>query len=97
MMTDSGPFIYIYIYIYIYISINSSAAPSATYMRQGTGSPLIEVMACRLFGNKPLPDATLPYYELDPLGTDLSEILKISENIKIEKTKYETFQLSKWI
>ena len=29
--------------------------PGAAYMRQQTGSSLVQVMACRLFGDKPLP------------------------------------------
>ena len=31
-----------------------SSPPSAAYMRQWIGSALIEIMACRLFGTKPL-------------------------------------------
>ena len=33
----------------------NSAAPSAEYMRQWTRSALVQVMACRLIGTKPLP------------------------------------------
>ena len=33
--------------------------PSAAYMRQWTGSALVQVMACRLFGAKPLPEPML--------------------------------------
>ena len=35
-------------------SVNASPS-SATYMHQWTGSALVQVMACCLFGNKPLP------------------------------------------
>ena len=35
--------------------------PSAAYMRQWNGSSLVQVMACRLFGAKPLPEPMLPY------------------------------------
>ena len=45
--------------------INSSP-PSAAYMRQWTGSTLVQVMACRLFGAKPLPEPMLDYCQLDP-------------------------------
>ena len=31
-------------------------SPSAVYMRWLTGSPLVQIMACRLFGAKPLPE-----------------------------------------
>ena len=34
-------------------------------MRQRTRSALVQVMACRLFGTKPLPEPMLDYCELD--------------------------------
>ena len=43
----------------------NSSPPSAAYMRQWTGSSLVQVMACRLFGAKPLPEPMLTYCELD--------------------------------
>ena len=46
-------------------SINSSP-PSAAYMRQWTVWALVQVMACRLFGAKPLPEPMLAYCQLDP-------------------------------
>ena len=46
-------------------SVNSSP-PSATYMRRWIGSALVQVMAWRLFGAKPLPELMLPYCQLDP-------------------------------
>ena len=59
------------IYIYIYkcyailryrniLCINSSPR-SATYMRQWIGSILLQIMACRLFGAKPLSKPMLGY------------------------------------
>ena len=36
-------------------------------MRQLTGSALIKVIACRLFGAKPLPEPMLTYSQLDSL------------------------------
>ena len=39
--------------------------PSAAYMRQWTGSALIQVMACCLYGTKPLPEPMLPFCQLD--------------------------------
>ena len=39
--------------------------PTAAYMCQWTGSVLIQVMVCRLFGVKPLPEPTLAYCQLD--------------------------------
>ena len=38
------------------------------YIRQWTGSSLVQVMACRLFGAKPLPETLLAYSQLDPPG-----------------------------
>ena len=43
----------------------NSSPPSAAYMRQWTGSALVQVMACRLFGAKPLPEPMLTYRQLD--------------------------------
>ena len=40
--------------------------PSAVYMRRGTVSALIRVMASRLFGANPLPEPVLTYNQLDP-------------------------------
>ena len=39
--------------------------PSDAYMRQWTGSSLVQVMACCLFGDKPLPEPMLIYCWLD--------------------------------
>ena len=39
--------------------------PSAAYMRQWIGSALVQVMACRLFGAKPLPEPMLAYSQLN--------------------------------
>ena len=52
--------------LYSMLLINTSS-PSAAYMRQWTGSALVQVMACRLFGVKPLPEPMLPYCQLGPL------------------------------
>ena len=40
-------------------------SPSAAYMHQWTGSALVQVMAWRLFGAKPLPVPMQPYCQLD--------------------------------
>ena len=42
-----------------------SAPVSAAYTRRGAGSALVQVMACRLFGGKPLPKPMLAYCQLD--------------------------------
>ena len=43
----------------------NSFPPSATHMRQGTGWELVQAMACRLFGAKPLHEPMLAYCLLD--------------------------------
>ena len=43
----------------------NSSSPSAAYMRQWTGSSLVQVMACRLFGVKQLPEPMRPNRQLD--------------------------------
>ena len=40
--------------------------PSATYMGRWTGSVLVQIMACRLFGAKTLSKLMLEYCQLDP-------------------------------
>ena len=64
--------VYIYVYIYIYIYTHSNTVkthlpPSAAYMRQWIGSALVQIMACRLFGAKPLSESVLTYCQLGPL------------------------------
>ena len=39
---------------------------SASYMRQWIGSALVQIMACRLSGAKPLSSPVLGYCQLDP-------------------------------
>ena len=50
---------------FIYCLLNSSP-PSAAYRCQWIMSALIQIMACRLFGAKPLPKPTLGYCQLEP-------------------------------
>ena len=40
----------------------NSLRPSDAYMRQKTRPSLVQIMACRLFGAKPLSEPTLEYY-----------------------------------
>ena len=44
----------------------NSSPPSAAYMHQWTRSSLVQVMICRLFSAKPLPDPMLPSCQLHP-------------------------------
>ena len=43
-----------------------SSPPSAAYIRQWTGLVLVQIMACRLDGAKPLFEPLLTYCQLDP-------------------------------
>ena len=61
---------YVMIYLptswfYDHVCFLDSSPPSPTYMRQWTVSALVQVMACRLIGAKPLPEQVLTYYQLD--------------------------------
>ena len=44
----------------------NSSPPSAAYLCQWIGSALVQIMACRLFGAKPLSEPMLEYCYLDP-------------------------------
>ena len=44
----------------------NSSPPSAAYMCQRIGVALVQIMACRLFGVKPLSKPMLGYCQLDP-------------------------------
>ena len=68
------------------VSFNSSP-PSAADIRRWTGSALVQVMACRLFGAKPLHDPMLTYCWLDPL---------VQTSVKFE-SKYKTFHSRKCV
>ena len=57
--------IFITVYTQIRHFVNSDS-PSATYMRQWTGSALVQIMTCRLVGAKPLPEPMLVYCQLNP-------------------------------
>ena len=46
--------------------IINSSPPSAPYICQLIGSALVQIMACRLFGAKPLSKPLLGYCQLDP-------------------------------
>ena len=44
---------------------HDSSPHCAAYMCQRTRSALVKVMACRLFGAKPLPESMLTYCQLE--------------------------------
>ena len=49
----------------ITMEINSSTL-SGAYMRQWTGSALVQIKACRLLSAKPSSELMLEYNQLDP-------------------------------
>ena len=51
--------------VFMKILIVNSSPPSAAYMRQWTGSASVQIIACRLYDIKPLPEPMLTYCQLD--------------------------------
>ena len=64
--------------------VNSSPL-SAAYMRRWTGSALVQVMVCRLFGAKPLPEPFARLLSIITFETKFSEILIEIQNVSIRK------------
>ena len=57
------------------VHLKVSFPPSAACMRWWTGSTLVQMMACRLFGAKPLSEpCNAGILSIGPLGTNFSEI-----------------------
>ena len=78
----------------INICVNSS--PSVAYMRQLIGSALVQIMACRLFGTKPLSKPVLEDCQLDSWeGTNVSEILIKIQNFSFTKMHLK-IPFAKW-
>ena len=63
----------------------NSSRPSATYMHQLIASALVQIMACRQFGTKPLSEVMLGYLPIWPLGTNPCEILIKIQNFSFTK------------
>ena len=68
----------------------NSSPPCAAYMRQWTGSALVQIMACRLFGAKPLPEPMLTYCRLDP-----SEQTSVKFELKIQNFSFKKMLLKR--
>ena len=65
----------------------NSSPPNAAYGHQWIGSALVQIMACRLLGAKPLSQPMLGYCQLDPY-----------EQIAMKfQSKYKTFHSRKCI
>ena len=63
----------------------NSHSPSAAYMRQWTRSALVQIMACRLFGAKPLFKPMLFFFSIGPFWTNWSEIWIEMQNFSFTK------------
>ena len=50
------------------INVFNSFSPGKSYIHQWTASSLVQVMACRLFGAKPLPEPLMNYLLVGSLG-----------------------------
>ena len=48
------------------LNVLTYSPPSAPYMCQWIGSALVQIMACRLLGAKPLSEPMLTYCQLEP-------------------------------
>ena len=70
------------------VSVLNSSPPSAAYIRQSTGSALLQVMACRLFGAKPLPELVLANCQLDS-WKQISVKIESEYTIFIEENAFE--------
>ena len=53
------------IWLSVLVSSFNSSPPTVAYMRQWTGTTLVQVMAWHRKGDKPLPEPTLIYCQLD--------------------------------
>ena len=67
-----------------------SSLLSAAYMRQWTRSSLVQVMACRLLGAKPLPKPMLTYCHL---WTNFNEIRIKIQNFSFTKMHLKIYRL----
>ena len=75
---------------------NYPANPSSSlYVRQWIVSTLVQIMACRLFGAKPLSEPMLGYCLLD-IGAPFSEILTKIQNFSFTKMHLKTSSAKRW-
>ena len=76
----------------------NSSPPSAAYMCQWIGSALVQIIACCLYGIKPLSKPNAGLLLIGPIGANFSEIsIKIQKfsftkmHLKISLAKWHTF------
>ena len=78
-------------YFHCFLHINSYP-PNATYMHQWIGSALVQIMACRLFGAKPLSKSILYYCQ-----ADLRETLQWNFNQNTKWRNVGHFVQGRWV
>ena len=61
-----------------------------------TMPPLVHIMACRLFGTKPLSEPMLMNYQLNPQETKFSEILIIIPTFSLKKMHFKMLCVKWW-
>ena len=71
----------------MHVYIFNSSPPSIEYICQGTGPALVQVMVCRLFDVKPLPEPTLIYCQSDP--SEQTSVKFISTKLFIHENALE--------
>ena len=72
----------------------NSSLPNAAYLCQWIGSALVQIMACCLFGTKPLSKLMLGYCQLDALGQISIKIQNFSfmkMHLKLSSAKWRPF------
>ena len=65
--------------------ILNSSPPNAAYMREWIDPTLVQIMACRLFGAKPLSKPNARLLSIGPLGIKFSTILLKMQNFSFTK------------
>ena len=64
-------------------------SPSAAYMQRWTGSALVPVMACRLFGANPLPEPMLTSCRFDPWKQTSGRFVSKYKNLHSRKCTWK--------
>ena len=67
------------------------------YWRQWTGSSLVQVMACHLFGAKPLPEPMQPYCQLDSWEQISVKFEQEFCNCNLRKCNWKCCLLKWWV
>ena len=60
------------------------------------GSALVQIIACHLFGAKPLSEPNAGLLSIGPLGTNFSEILIKLQNFSFTKIRLKTLSAKWW-